>query len=261
MVRSIAHVSDLHLGRDPRTEEVAARRLCKVLVAARVDAVLVTGDITHRGRRSELGTFEDAFEPLLSQGRVVVVPGNHDRTGDDVGATLMVGARVGVASLPGLHVVRVDSTAPHNRSLITAQGRLGASDLADVDTALREAPTDALTAIMLHHHVLPLPPDDLFEAVSGWLGWPNSAEVPEGTELLALARRRCDLVLHGHRHVPSLATPWPRDARGLTVVNAGCFPDLGRVRLYRHDGSRVLSIGWLDASGTSAQPRVTRAAA
>jgi Icc protein len=260
MARSIAHLSDLHLGRDRRTG-AAARRLCAALVEARVDAVLVTGDITHRGRRSELLAFEDAFEPLLSQGRVVVVPGNHDRAGDDAGASLMVGARVGVTSLPALHVVRVDSTAPHNRSLLSAHGRLGPSDLADVDAALREAPAGALTVVMLHHHVLPLPPDDLAEALSGWLGWPNSAELPEGPELLGLGRHRCDLVLHGHRHVPSVLTPWPGDARPLTVVNAGCSPDLGRARLYRHEGAKLLGMGWLDAGRAHPEARAARAAA
>jgi len=260
MIRSFAHVSDLHLGRDRRTD-AAARGLCASLVAARVDAVLVTGDVTHRGRCSELRAFEEAFEPLLSRGRVVVVPGNHDRAGDDAGAALMVGARVGVTSLPALHVVRVDSTAPHNRSLLSAHGRLRRSDLEDVDAALREAPAGALTAIMLHHHVLPLPAEDLAEALSSWLGWPNSAELPEGPELLALARHRCDLVLHGHRHVPSVATPWPGDRRALAIVNAGCSPDLGRARLYRHDGSTLLEVGWLDAHGALAEPRVARAAA
>ncbi len=260
MVRSIAHVSDLHLGRDRRTD-AAARRLCAALVQARVDAVLVTGDVTHRGRRSELCAFENAFEPLLSLGRVIVVPGNHDRIGEDAGAALMVGARVGVASLPGLHVVRVDSTAPHNRSLLSGHGRLDRSDLADVDAALREAHAGALAVIMLHHHVLPLPAEDLAEALSTWLGWPNSAELPEGPELLALARHRCDLVLHGHRHVPSVAIPWPADPRALAILNAGCSPDLGQARLYRHDGSTLLATGWLDAREGAAGDRMARAAA
>jgi 3',5'-cyclic-AMP phosphodiesterase len=260
MVRSIAHVSDLHLGRDRRTD-AAARAMCAALVAARVDAVLVTGDITHRGRSAELDAFEDAFDPLLSRGRVVIVPGNHDRAGDDVGGGLMVGARVGVTSLPDLHIVRVDSTAPHNRTLLSAHGRLSASDLQDVDAALREAHAGALTVIMLHHHVLPLPTEDLAEALSAWLGWPNSAELSEGPELLALARHRCDLVLHGHRHVPSAATPWPRDPRALAVVNAGCSPDLGRARLYRHDGPRLLDMGWLDAREALTERGVALAAA
>ncbi len=262
MIRTIAHVSDLHLGRDRRTEE-AAHRLCSALLAARADAVLVTGDITHRGRLSELRAFERAFEPLLSRGCVVVVPGNHDRASDDAGATLMVGARVGVASLPGLHVVRVDSTALHNRSILSGHGCLSRSDLDDVDAALGEAHASTLTVLMLHHHVLPLPADDLADALSSWLGWPNSAELPQGRAILALARRRCDLVLHGHRHVPSVACPWPGDARALAVVNAGCSPDLGTARLYRHDGASLLGMGWLDANETpmKLERRLARAAA
>lgn len=248
MVRTFAHVSDLHLGRDRRTG-VAARELAGALVAANVDAVLLTGDVTHRGRAAELRAFEDAFEPLLDRGRVVVVPGNHDRCGEDVGATLMVGSRVGVSDFPGLHVVRLDSTAPHNRSLLAAHGRLGSRDLAELDLALREAPPRFLTVVMLHHHVLPLPADDLAERLSGWLGWPNAEELPRGRELLDLARGRCDLVLHGHRHVPSTASPFHGDARPLAIVNAGCSPDLGGARVFAHAGGVLAGSRWIPAAG------------
>ncbi len=250
MIRSLAHVSDLHLGRDRRTSE-AVRRLCTALVDAQVDAVLVTGDLTHRGRAEELREFEDAFAPLLDAGRVVIVPGNHDRLGDDAGAGLMVGARVGVADLGGVHVVRVDSTAPHNRSLIAAHGRLSPRDLRDLDAALDEAPPRALSVVMLHHHVLPLPAEDLVETLSSWLGWPNAAELAAGRDLLARARGRCDLVLHGHRHVPAHVHPFPGDARPIAVVNAGCSPDLGRARVFLHDEGRVVRTGWIDAGDTS----------
>lgn len=78
MERTIAHVSDLHLGRDRRTDASTAR-LAGALHQADVDVVLVTGDVTHRGRRSELAAFEAIFAPLRD--RTVVVPGNHDRLG------------------------------------------------------------------------------------------------------------------------------------------------------------------------------------
>jgi len=258
VIRSLAHVSDLHLGRDRRAAE-AARALCAALVAARVDAILVTGDLTHRGRAAEMAAFEEAFAPLLGAGRAVVVPGNHDRAGEDVGAAMMVGARVGVADLPGLHVVRVDSTAPHNRSLVAAHGLLAPRDLDDADAALREAPPGALTVLMLHHHVLPLPADDLAERLSGWLGWPNAAELASGRDLLARARGRCDLVLHGHRHVPAIAHPFPGDARPLAVVNAGSSTELGRARLFLHEDGRVIRSGWLEAEGAGAAGRVRAA--
>jgi 3',5'-cyclic-AMP phosphodiesterase len=259
VLRSLAHVSDLHLGRDRRTG-LAARALCAALVEAEVDAVLVTGDLTHRGRRAELAAFEDAFAPLLDEGRVVIVPGNHDRAGDDAGATLMVGSRVGVADLPGLHVVRVDSTAPHNRRLAAAHGLVGDRDLAEIDAALDEAPAGALTVVMLHHHVAPHPPEDLAERLSTWLGLPNADELSRGAELLALSRGRCDLVLHGHKHFPSTSTPFPGDARPLRVVNAGCSPDLGGAELFLHEGGVVKETRWLAIAGAGAR-RALRVAA
>ncbi|MFL5302170.1 MAG: metallophosphoesterase family protein, partial [Anaeromyxobacteraceae bacterium] len=90
--RTLAHVSDLHLGRDARTDAAAA--LVRALLHEGVDDVLVTGDVTHRGRDRELATFERLFAPLAD--RLVVVPGNHDRAGDDLAARLMPGARVAV---------------------------------------------------------------------------------------------------------------------------------------------------------------------
>jgi 3',5'-cyclic AMP phosphodiesterase CpdA len=259
VVRTLAHVSDLHLGRDRRTD-AAAWALGAALEDARVDAVLVTGDVTHRGRASELRAFEHAFSALLERGRLVVVPGNHDRAGEDVGATLMVGSRVGVADLAGLHVVRVDSTAPHNRSLMAAHGLLGDRDLDDVDAALRDAPPGALTVLMLHHHVLPLPAEDLAERLAGWLGWPHAEELSRGRELLDLARGRCDLILHGHRHVPAELAPFPGDARPLAVVNAGCAPDLGSARVFLHEDGALRGSRWL-AFRARAGPSRRRAAA
>ena len=84
MERTIAHISDLHLGRDRRTDAGVAL-LAESLCAADVGVVLVTGDVTDRGRRAELAAFEELFAPLRDR-RVVVVPGNHDRLGEDAGA-------------------------------------------------------------------------------------------------------------------------------------------------------------------------------
>ena len=56
-----------------------------MLVEARVGAVLLTGDVTHRGLAAELLRYERIFAPLLDAGRLLAVPGNHDRMGDDAG--------------------------------------------------------------------------------------------------------------------------------------------------------------------------------
>lgn len=57
---TLAHLSDLHFGLSPGVERMAAA-LCQTLLAARVDHVVVSGDVTHRGRRDELERFEQDF--------------------------------------------------------------------------------------------------------------------------------------------------------------------------------------------------------
>jgi len=112
-----AHISDLHIGRSAENDANAVR-LCASLMESGIDQVVATGDLTHRGLRRELEQFESIFAPLIAQGRMVVVPGNHVCLGDDVSRDLMEGQRVQTTTRPGLYIVRVNSTAPHNRSWI-----------------------------------------------------------------------------------------------------------------------------------------------
>jgi len=255
--RTIAHVSDLHLGRDSQTDAKVVR-LADALRSADIDVVLVTGDVTHRGRRAELEAFEAIFAPLRD--RTVVVPGNHDRLGDDAGCLLMPSARVAVDSRPGLHVVRLDSTAPHNRALLSGHGELSAADIAAVDSAVRAAPPGTLVALMLHHHLLPLPADYLSERLATWLGWPNAAELALGRDLLEALHGRCDLVAHGHRHTSSsLVLPRNGAGRPLHVMNAGSTPELGQARVIAHAAGRIVAERWMDVTRTS--PWVRPAAA
>jgi 3',5'-cyclic-AMP phosphodiesterase len=226
----IAHLSDLHVGLH---RDAAIENLCAAVAESRCDVTLLTGDITHRGKRDEFERFRRAFAPLLENGSVAVVPGNHDRLSDDVGAQLMPGARVQAYLMHGTAwLVRIDSTAPHNRRIIDGHGLLTASDLDDVDRALGRAPPGTLVIAALHHHPLPLPDEDTFERLSTWLGWPNAAELARGPELLDVLRGRCDLVLHGHRHTPSDLRVFGGDRRPLRVLSAGSSVELDAFRIF-----------------------------
>ena len=72
---------------------------------------------------------------------------------------------------PGLYVVRVNSTAPHNRSWLNGHGSLDDDDLDAIDVALDAAPAGHLVVIALHHHVLPMPEEHAMERLSSWLGF------------------------------------------------------------------------------------------
>jgi len=252
VAESLAHISDLHLGRDADCE-AAAEALCAELVAAEVDVVIATGDLTHRGRLAELRRFERIFAPLAE--RLVVVPGNHDRLGDDLRVAIMPGPRVQAAALGGLWLISVDSTAPHNRSLIASHGAIDADDLAALDEALGAAPPGSLVAVALHHHLLPLPEEHVGERLASLLGWPHAAEVAGGPELVQALRGRCDLVLHGHRHRTGELTLDAGAPRPLRVLNAGSTPELGRSRLLVHEGGQLLAQAWLGFGSGHAAPR------
>jgi 3',5'-cyclic AMP phosphodiesterase CpdA len=242
-VKTLAHLSDLHIGRSA-ANDAAARRLVAALLAADVDKVLLCGDVTHRGRLRELSDFRRLFAPI--QERLVVVPGNHDRLGEDAAAWLMKG-RVQVDASPGLFVVRLDSTAPHNRSLVDCHGRLTPRDISEVEAALARAPLGALVVLMLHHHLHPLPADDLFDRVSALAGWPFADELRLGGSLLHRLAGHCDLVLHGHRHRPGELVLSADGPRPLRVLNAGASPALGGTRVFAHQAGRIVSERWLPA--------------
>ena len=74
------------------------------------------------------------------------------------------------------------------------------------------------------------------ERLSSWLGFIFTAELPRGRDLLARVRGRCDLVLHGHRHVPRGARLFG-PPRPMHVFNAGSSTELARVRVFAHNGA------------------------
>jgi 3',5'-cyclic-AMP phosphodiesterase len=238
MEKTLAHLSDLHVGRGDDTDR-DLQGMCQALVRRNVEHVVITGDVTHRGKRSEWERFRRVFAPLRELGRLTVIPGNHDRLNEDVGATIMPEGRVVVESHPGLHLVLFDSTGPHNRSLLSSHGQMSEDDVANILTAFSEAPRQALCVLLLHHHLVPLPHDNPAERLISWLGLGSGEELELGRQLLSDLHGRCDLVLHGHRHDPVTLQVHTGDARPLSLFNAGSSTELGHVRLFMHRRGRL----------------------
>jgi 3',5'-cyclic AMP phosphodiesterase CpdA len=253
--KTLVHLSDLHVGRGEPPDDVLDQ-ICGELLRRRVDHVVVTGDVTHRGRQHEWERFRAAFAPLEAEGRLSVVPGNHDRLNDEV-ALDMVPGRVVVESRPGLHLVRFDSTGPHNKSFMASHGLMTAADVAAIVEAFASVSKRTLAVLLLHHHLLPLPHDNHAERLASWFGWSSGGELERGGELLAALRGRCDLVLHGHRHDPSTMSIFAEDARPLSLFNAGSSTELGHGRLFLHRNGRLVAPPrWLPMGRTGAAPFV-----
>ena len=234
---TIAHLSDLHIGAS-YAEGLACERACKILMEMDVGRVIVTGDLTHHGLTSEYAEFRRIFAPLIETSRLSVVPGNHDRRADDAGRRMMDGARVRLEREDGLSVLRIDTTGWHNRVSFASHGFLDGRVLAEVDRALDAIPEADLVVVAHHHHLLPLPLEGFLEHLSNSLWLPFADALRQGPGLLRRLRGRADLVLHGHRHVPSeshfLDLPRP-----LRVCNAGSSTRLGRFRLFTHENGRL----------------------
>lgn len=254
-VQTIAHLSDLHLGLDESFDD-AARALCRAVIMHRIDHVLVTGDLTHKGRASELARFTRSFEPLIDAGRISVVPGNHDRIGEDAGRHLMQGARVQTRVRDGLYLVLIDSTADHNRSYFAAHGELCRRVLGEVDAAVSTAPPGHFVVLALHHHPVPMPEETFGERVASTLGFPNARELPLGEELVKLAAGRADLILHGHRHTPRGLRVPGTGQRPLFIFNGGASTELGRFRLFSHSRGKAFGTPrWVSAAEGPARAR------
>jgi len=253
--RTLAHLSDLHLDLSPGSDTVA-RALVEGLLTGHVDHVVVTGDLTHQGSQREYQRFRELFAPQLDTGRLTFIPGNHDRTGEDAGRRWMNGQKVRVEHPEGLYLVCVDSTGLHNRNYFACHGVLTPATLDAVDSALSAAPLGALTAVLLHHHVLPLPEESLPERLATRLGWPHAAELALGAELVQRVQGRCDLILHGHRHVPREFDLGSPRGRALRIYNSGSSVELGRFRVFSHAAGRLTGAPvWRQVQPSPTPPR------
>jgi 3',5'-cyclic-AMP phosphodiesterase len=244
--KTLAHLSDLHIGLSSRSDRAAAS-ICDALVASEIDHVVVTGDVTHGGRASEMQRFFEIFRPLVSRGKLSVIPGNHDRLRDDAGCSLM-GNRAEAEHRDGLYLMKVDSTGPHNRSVLAGHGELNQALIDEIEVLLHGAPAGALCAILIHHHMLPLPVETFVEWVAMRMRWPFAHELSLGYQLLNRLVGLCDLVLHGHRHIPRQAcfSPGPRP---LHVYNAGSSTELCGYRVFTHADGRLLAApSWVGVS-------------
>lgn len=189
-MRTIAHLSDLHFGReDPAAVEALVadlRRLAPSLVA-------VSGDLTQRARRAEFARAR-AFLDRLPPPRLVV-PGNHDVPLFDLPRRFLsplgrFRSFVSAEAAPvwdDEEVLAVGlSTA---RSLTWKAGRVSLAQVEALRRRLCAGDPRRLHVLVAHHPFSP-PPDRPREAVVG----------RAAAALAALTGCGLDLVLTGHLH-------------------------------------------------------------
>ena len=84
------------------------------------------------------------------------------------------------------------------------------------------------------------PEESLPERFATRMGWPHASELALGAELVRRVQGRCDLILHGHRHLPREFDLGAFQGRGLRIYNSGSSIELGRFRLFQHAAGRLV---------------------
>lgn len=243
-LHSIAHISDLHIGSSPEHSFVT-KRMCNVILASDIGTVIVTGDITNRGSVSEFEEFLAITSELRSRRHVVLLPGNHDRSHANISGQMMGDDKVNVVMGDGIAILRIDTTIWYNRITFASHGNISPAMFREIDRLLLSLPLATPVIIALHHHPLPLPAELLIEYISSWFSLPFAENLSYGSRLLETVKGRCDLVLHGHRHVPSEIV-FPYSQRPLAIYNAGSSTGLGAFRRFDiTDDGRVQEPTWV----------------
>ncbi|HET7747694.1 MAG TPA: metallophosphoesterase family protein [Vicinamibacteria bacterium] len=213
-LRTIAHISDLHFGReDPPVVEA----LLADLAARGPSLVAVSGDLTQRARAGQFRAAREFLDRLPAP--TVVVPGNHDIPLFDV-------LRRAVRPIARYRAHITDDLAPFWRDDVIAvlgvntarpslwkDGRISHAQIALMRERFCSVPEGVLKVLVTHHPFVPAPAD------------PAPATVGRGREAL-LAAEECgvDLLLAGHLHkgfLGDVGAHYVAVRRSILVAQAG----------------------------------------
>ncbi|MFT4015075.1 MAG: metallophosphoesterase [Paracoccus sp. (in: a-proteobacteria)] len=224
----LLHLSDLHFGYE-RTALIEP--LLERVNAARPDLVVVTGDLTHRGRSAQ---FEQAAAFLYRiEAPLIAVPGNHDipfykltdrmmkpyhRYRRAIASNLEPVGHVGELRVQGIN--SVDPMA-WQRGVIT---------VAQMHRVVLGIERDCVNIAALHHPLQQAPEVDK-ELMRGG---------PEALDLFE--REGIQVVLTGHLHVWSAGRFLGREGRSILQIQAG-------TALCAREGDRLNEFAVLDFDG------------
>ena len=236
-MRVIAHISDLHFGRDdPQVTEM----LIADLRAQRPDLVAVSGDLTQRARPREFAAAREFLDRLAVP--TVAVPGNHDVPLYDLARRAfrpLARFRRAIAPPHPLYSDRelaVLGVSTAQAGVFTG-GRIARRDLAAIRRSFAPLPEATLRALVMHHPLM-APPDAPGQSIL------SHAE----HALAAIAEAGIALLLTGHYH-RSFSAPlatcriWPRST--ILVSQAGTATSTRRrdeansYNLLAIDGQRI----------------------
>lgn len=169
---TLVHLSDLHFGRPVELAQI--RAVEKLVPTLAPDAVLVSGDISQRGRHGEYQRGLAFLEAMQKTAPTLLVPGNHDvewwkspfgifgrRVLYEKYRTYLGEELTPVLRLPGLvvagalsaHGLAAGSLTWNQRDL-TVKGHIPKSETDRLTELFAAEPADAAKVVVMHHNVL-----------------------------------------------------------------------------------------------------------
>jgi 3',5'-cyclic AMP phosphodiesterase CpdA len=229
----VLHLSDLHFGRGDKPESIEA--LARLIEEARPELVIASGDLTHRGLRSQHERAADFLRSLELP--LLAIPGNHDipytfpkrftRPWQEF--TRLWETTEPVYRSDHVVAVGLNSVRPWRHQ----SGRLRDDQVAQAAEAFTESGS-AFRIAVFHHHLLGAP----------WRS--RKKPVAKRNRVLAgLVEAGADLILAGHIHQSTIAERREFELSrpdGEHAVVVSIAPGFGQPRPHRRGEARGLHV-------------------
>lgn len=237
--KRILHLSDLHIGLAEATQRRSyLKRHVRGLLPS-IDRVAVTGDLFDTPSEDLRASF-DEFRRDVEDGtkkRLLVVPGNHDmRTkGNAFGGFGRKAEFVTDLDWSPLDIdddmqavffsFNSSETGDFASGSVSLRQRLSRAEKHDDEIHRHKQVRDYFNIALVHHHPVNYDsqPTALYERILARFGGDERFIAFEGSDDFVnwCVGRRVGLILHGHKHVPHLATVQPSQGGEVTVVGCG----------------------------------------
>lgn len=243
--KRILHLSDLHIGLAEATQRRSyLKRHVRGLLPS-IDRVAVTGDLFDTPSEDLRASF-DEFRQDIEDGtskRLLVVPGNHDMRAK--------GNAIGFFGRKPQYITDLDwspididhdmqtvflsfnssETGNFARGKVSLRQRLLRAAKHEEVIFREKQVRDYLNIALVHHHPINYEsqPTALYERILARLGGDDRLIAFEGSEdfMKWCAGRNVGLILHGHKHIPHLATFQPKQENSREVTIVGCGSSVG----------------------------------
>jgi 3',5'-cyclic AMP phosphodiesterase CpdA len=194
----LLHLSDIHFGAEDREALIAVEQFA---AHVKPDAIIVAGDITQRGRRSEFEAARKWFDSLGAP--IIAAPGNHDTPVYHLPARMIAPFDRYSRYMAGLDIVgrlaefggglvrvsAINTARGFQGRMNWADGVIDLDDLEDALDRLSKGPAGAWRLLICHH---PLDQPELARI---------SVETKRGGEALRrCAAAKVDAIITGHIH-------------------------------------------------------------